>query len=139
MKNAMKKISAIAMAFTLLGSGTAIIYNAAPKFDNSITASAASPNYTSCYWWYSRPSSNKCYSNGSSGSQVRWIQAAMNYYFGNSRTKLDVDGQYGPKTAAAVKAFQSSFNNKYSYGFGRLSVDGVFGPCTYSAMCIIGY
>lgn len=51
MKNVIKKIAAAAMAFTLLGSGTAVIKNAAPKFDNSITASAAS-GYTYVYDGY---------------------------------------------------------------------------------------
>jgi hypothetical protein len=41
MKNAIKKIAAIAMAFTLLGTGTAVTKTIAPQFDNSIIASAA--------------------------------------------------------------------------------------------------
>lgn len=50
MKNTLKKISAFAMAFTLLSTGTAITQSIAPTFDNSITASAAnaiSPDYYS--------------------------------------------------------------------------------------------
>ena len=50
MKNTIKKITAFAMAFTLLGAGSAITKSVAPKFDNSITASAAnaiSPDYYS--------------------------------------------------------------------------------------------
>ena len=41
MKNVFKKLAAAAMAFTLLGSGSAIIKDIAPQTDNSITASAA--------------------------------------------------------------------------------------------------
>ncbi len=41
MKNVIKKIAAVAMAFTLLGTGTAVTKTIAPQFDNSITASAA--------------------------------------------------------------------------------------------------
>ena len=41
MKNIIKKITAITMAFTLLGSGTAIAKNVSPKSDNTLTASAA--------------------------------------------------------------------------------------------------
>ncbi len=129
MKNAMKKISAIAMAFTLLGSGTAIINNAAPKFDNSITASAASPNYTCAYWNYTAPNSNACYNNGSSGSRVKWIQAALNYamYWG---TWLDVDGKYGNLTKQRVKDFQCMVNDYM--GYHVLDVDGIYGPQTNS-------
>ena len=41
MKNVIKKISAIAMAFTLLSTGTAAIKTIAPQTVNTITASAA--------------------------------------------------------------------------------------------------
>ena len=44
MKNAFKKITAVAMAFTLLGTGTAVTKTIAPQFDTSITAHAASCN-----------------------------------------------------------------------------------------------
>ncbi len=41
MKNVIKKISAIAMAFTLLSTGTAAIKTIVPQTDNTIIASAA--------------------------------------------------------------------------------------------------
>ncbi len=41
MKNIIKKIAATAMAFALLGAGTAATTTITPQFDNSITASAA--------------------------------------------------------------------------------------------------
>lgn len=41
MNNVIKKISAIALAFTLLRTGTAVTKTIAPQFDKSITASAA--------------------------------------------------------------------------------------------------
>ncbi len=41
MKNMIKKIAAITMAFTMLGTGTAVTTTIAPQLDNSITASAA--------------------------------------------------------------------------------------------------
>ena len=40
MKNTFKKIVAVAMAFTILGTGTAITKTVAPKFDNKITVYA---------------------------------------------------------------------------------------------------
>ena len=45
MKNVIKKISAIALAFTLLGTGTAVTKIIAPQFDTAITASAACKNH----------------------------------------------------------------------------------------------
>ncbi len=51
MKNVFKKLAAAAMAFTLLGAGSAAIKDIAPKTDNSITASAAS-GYTYAYDGY---------------------------------------------------------------------------------------
>ena len=44
MNNALKKIAAVAMAFTLLGTGTAVTKTIAPQFDTSITAHATSCN-----------------------------------------------------------------------------------------------
>lgn len=46
MKNMIKKIAAAAMAFTLLGTGTAVTKTIAPKADNTLVASAASDKYS---------------------------------------------------------------------------------------------
>ena len=43
MKIVLKKISAVAMAFTLLGAGTAVTKTVSPKSDNSLTAQAYMP------------------------------------------------------------------------------------------------
>ena len=42
MKNIIKKVTAFAMAFTLLGAGTTAVKTISPKSDTTITASAAS-------------------------------------------------------------------------------------------------
>lgn len=60
MKNVIKKIAAVAMAFTMLGTGTAITETIAPKTDNSIVASAASYAPSTCK--HSAPT-YKTYSN----------------------------------------------------------------------------
>ena len=41
MKNIIKKIAAVTMAFTLLGAGSVITTKISPKSDNKITAEAA--------------------------------------------------------------------------------------------------
>ena len=67
MKSIIKKITAITMAFTLLGSGTAIAKNVSPKSDNTLTASAATCqhhgyHYTTRSNW--RPVLSKSYQIG---------------------------------------------------------------------------
>lgn len=59
---------------------------------------------------------------GMSGAAVQALQLALNTYAGAS---LVVDGNYGPNTAAAVRAFQASKG---------LSVDGLVGPNTGAAL-----
>lgn len=48
MKSAIKKIAAVAMAFTLIGTGTAVTKTIAPQFDTSITAKAHYVDPTMC-------------------------------------------------------------------------------------------
>ena len=50
MKNIIKKISVIAMAFTLLGAGSTVAKTVSPKTDNTISASAASHEHNWKYW-----------------------------------------------------------------------------------------
>jgi hypothetical protein len=55
------------------------------------------------------------------GAPVKWIQTRL----GAHGHKVTVDGEYGPKTAAAVKAFQ---------GDAKLTKDGETGPKTWAAL-----
>jgi peptidoglycan hydrolase-like protein with peptidoglycan-binding domain len=55
-------------------------------------------------------------SSGSEGRQVQLLQKALG---------IEVDGDFGPETEAAVRSFQASHD---------LSVDGVVGPLTSSAL-----
>lgn len=50
MKNVIKKIASIAMAFTLLGTGTTVTKTISPKSDNTIVAEAASCKHN-CKWY----------------------------------------------------------------------------------------
>ncbi|MCM1179408.1 MAG: peptidoglycan-binding protein [Clostridium sp.] len=59
---------------------------------------------------------------GSKGTQVRNLQSDLNYVM---KSGLDVDGDFGSKTQAALKAFQK----KYS-----LSVDGIYGSKSKAKM-----
>ena len=53
MKNVIKRISAVAMAFTLLGTGTVITKKISPKSYNTLTASAACSHNCRYYSSYS--------------------------------------------------------------------------------------
>jgi hypothetical protein len=55
------------------------------------------------------------------GSDVTWTQQHLN----TRGSKLTADGQYGPKTRDAVKAFQKA---------KRLTVDGIVGKATWTAL-----
>lgn len=52
---------------------------------------------------------------GSKGTQVRYLQQDLNYIMG---CNLDVDGDFGAKTLAALKSFQKKYG---------LKVDGIYG------------
>jgi len=65
------------------------------------------------------PSGSPVLKPGSTGSSVRQLQKCLNKVM---KSGLAVDGEYGPKSAAAVKAFQRKA--------GGLTVDGEYGPKT---------
>lgn len=64
---------------------------------------------------------------GSTGRAVReaqyYLVLASAYY--SSIPRINIDGEYGPATAAAVRAFQALFG---------LTQDGVIGPATWAAL-----
>ena len=68
-------------------------------------------------------SSNPTLSEGDSGAAVETLQTRLNVWGPNPA--LAVDGDFGPATLAAVKAFQTQQN---------LTVDGVVGPQTWAAL-----
>lgn len=68
------------------------------------------------------PGGNPYLKRGSRGTRVKQLQRALNAV---RKAGLSVDGEYGPKTGAAVRAFQR---------FARLTVDGVYGPRTAAAL-----
>jgi peptidoglycan hydrolase-like protein with peptidoglycan-binding domain len=58
---------------------------------------------------------------GDSGAAVQTLQTRLNVWGAN----LTVDGDFGPDTLAAVKAFQTE---------QKLTVDGIVGPLTWAAL-----
>lgn len=67
---------------------------------------------------------------GSKGDVVKQVQQQLGFK-GN-----DVDGVYGPQTAAAVEAYQNKFNESHAddKGFTPISADGVIGAQTAKAL-----
>ena len=61
---------------------------------------------------------------GDTGPAVQTLQTRLNVWGAN----LTVDGDFGPATLAAVKAFQTQQN---------LTVDGIVGPQTWGALIIV--
>lgn len=71
-----------------------------------------------CYTW------NRTLYQGRSGSDVRELQLRVAGWAGN-RDIVELDGRYGPKTAAAVRRFQSAYG---------LKADGIAGPQTFAKL-----
>jgi peptidoglycan hydrolase-like protein with peptidoglycan-binding domain len=67
---------------------------------------------------------------GSVGPAVRAVQDQINFRNNKDGRTLIVDGIFGPKTAAAVKAFQRAM----SVEVPGLAVDGIVGPRTWQAL-----
>ncbi|MBQ1095384.1 peptidoglycan-binding protein [Streptomyces sp. b94] len=81
-----------------------------------VGATAGAAHADSCYTW------NRTLSQGSSGSDVTQLQIRVAGWV-TSGERLSYDGQYGARTAAAVRKFQAAYG---------LSADGVAGPATFS-------
>jgi peptidoglycan hydrolase-like protein with peptidoglycan-binding domain len=69
-------------------------------------------------------------SRGSTGAAVRAVQDQANFRNGGNGHSLDVDGRYGAKTVAWVRAFQHALAQEIP-GF---PVDGIVGARTWQAL-----
>lgn len=67
---------------------------------------------------------------GSTGPAVRAVQDQVNFRNLRNGHTLNVDGIFGPRTAAAVRAFQRGMAAEIS----RFPVDGIVGPLTWQAL-----
>ncbi|MFE0208318.1 D-Ala-D-Ala carboxypeptidase family metallohydrolase [Streptomyces sp. NPDC058985] len=101
-----RRASRLLLSFVMLMAGAAV----------GVGATATTAQADSCYTW------NRTLSQGSSGGDVTQLQIRVAGWV-TSGERLSYDGQYGARTAAAVKKFQAA------YGLGA---DGVAGPATFS-------
>ena len=67
---------------------------------------------------------------GSTGPAVRAVQDQINFRNNKNGHTINVDGVFGPKTLAAVRAFQQAMVHEVR-GF---PVDGIVGPLTWQAL-----
>jgi peptidoglycan hydrolase-like protein with peptidoglycan-binding domain len=67
---------------------------------------------------------------GSTGPAVRAVQDQINFRNNRNGRTLAVDGSYGPKTQAAVRAFQQGV----AFDVHGMPVDGVVGTLTWQAL-----
>jgi murein L,D-transpeptidase YcbB/YkuD len=67
--------------------------------------------------------------SGATGSGVSALQRTINWCYAPSKV-LDVDGDYGPLTKAAVKVVQKKVGT---------TQDGIYGPKTEAAMKWVGF
>jgi peptidoglycan hydrolase-like protein with peptidoglycan-binding domain len=69
--------------------------------------------------------------NGSKGSGVRLLQEMLKNYGYPPYDPGPVDGDFGPNTEGAVKAFQG---DNVDFDGNQLKVDGIVGPKTWTAL-----
>lgn len=67
---------------------------------------------------------------GSTRPAVRAVQDQVNFRNNRNGHTLTVDGVYGPKAQAAVRAFQQGV----AYDVRGFPVDGIVGPLTWQAL-----
>jgi peptidoglycan hydrolase-like protein with peptidoglycan-binding domain len=67
---------------------------------------------------------------GSTGPAVRAVQDQINFRNNKDGRTLTVDGIFGPKTRASVRAFQQGV----AFDIHGFPVDGVVGPLTWQAL-----
>jgi Putative peptidoglycan binding domain len=69
---------------------------------------------------------------GARGEHVKKIQIALNQ-LSNGRVFLIIDGKYGPKTAAAVKAYKNAPTRRI-FGPGQTTADDIVGQRTIESL-----
>ncbi|MFF5017339.1 peptidoglycan-binding protein [Streptomyces sp. NPDC001165] len=104
---------------------TAGMFTVSPAAQASIAGCTAYTTYFSGDYYAKIPTigtggTNFCtLRSGASGMQVYYLQDTLNYCYGQDLG--EIDGKFGPKTAAALARVQSSLG---------LDADGVYGPQT---------
>ncbi len=104
MKHVLKKISAIAMAFTLLGAGTAITKNVAPQSIPTLTANAGNnPNDPWTYNWDYIGTCQRCVVYHWNGSQSTYTYNNLSVYINGDRLRMSTPSVPVPIYVSSVK------------------------------------
>jgi len=117
-------LAALAIVLVLAVLAAAGVFSSShkPSPPGVTSTPATTPTVTTTPQAGSLPAPTVSLKSGDSGAQVKVLQRALTS-LGFSTGKID--GNYGPKTQAAVKRFQRS---------ARLKADGIVGPKTLSAL-----
>ncbi|MER6676752.1 D-Ala-D-Ala carboxypeptidase family metallohydrolase [Streptomyces sp. NPDC000983] len=104
----LRRMARSLIAFVMITSGVVV----------GVGATAGTAHADECYTW------SRTLSQGSSGGDVTQLQIRVAGWV-TSGERLSYDGEYGARTAAAVKKFQSAYG---------LTADGVAGSQTFSKL-----
>lgn len=123
--NVRRSLAVAAATAALVGGGVAV----------SPTASAAASCQKTTIGWYcghyyQSPGSSPLLSQGSRGAAVREVQHLIDSttaYYAYHNQQLSIDGDFGPRTRAAVRWFQKEY-------MGAGEADGIVGPKTWKEL-----
>ena len=116
--------STIAKMKSVLSAGTSSASTSTTSTTTSYSSYTAPTSTDYAYW----DGSKVVKASGTTTSEIKWMQAALNYCIVNkglSASKLTVDGSFGPASKTTTTAFQKKFG---------LSADGSFGSATIARM-----
>lgn len=123
MKTLSKKTIAVILAvMTLVSVFTMTATTADAANQTTDYASFATPSSSDYAYWNG---SKMVKASGTTASEVKWMQAVLNYFIKNKGLKaslLDVDGSFGPASKKTTTAFQKKYNLTQDGSFGKNTI-----------------
>lgn len=120
---ARKSLAAAMITVALLGSSAAM--------SSTATAASSCTKAQNVGWYCGHyKGTSVLLAQGSTGDAVREVQSLIantTAYYAYHDTQLAVDGDFGPRTRAAVRWFQATY-------MGSAHVDGIVGPNTWKRL-----
>lgn len=126
MKNIIKRISAFAMAFTLLGAGSAVTQSVAPQLDNSITAYAGANSEQQAFIDKIGKAAQMAYAKNKVLPSLTIAQAIIESRWGKSVLARDYYNYFGMKAGSSYKGETVTLDTKEEIGGNIITVKGKF-------------